>query len=166
MNRTEQTGWIELDGQTNERWQTVIDDNGWWTTTVMDGNGWRMAIATDNDGYGRWMTTDDDYDEWKQWWTVITITLNNDCISATKWSTFASSTAMACRKEEFIYFYLFSISCFFLLYILFLLLLELLQGQLTTWLQVQKHTRVHSLDANFKTHVQGKQMYVGLHHLV
>jgi hypothetical protein len=25
---------------------------------------------------------------------------------------------------------------------------------------------VHNPDANFKTHVQGKQVYVGLHHLV
>ncbi len=43
---------------------------------------------------------------------------------------------------------------------------KLLQGQLTTWLQAQKHTRVHNPDANFKTHVQRKQVYVGLHHLV
>jgi hypothetical protein len=25
---------------------------------------------------------------------------------------------------------------------------------------------VHSLDVNLKTHVQGKQVYVGLHHMV
>jgi hypothetical protein len=36
-----------------------------------------------------------------------------------------------------------------------------LQRLLTTWLQAQKHTGVHSLDANLKTHVQGKQVYVG-----
>jgi len=35
-----------------------------------------------------------------------------------------------------------------------------------TKVQVQKHTRVQSQDANLKTHVQGKQVYVGLHHLV
>jgi hypothetical protein len=46
-----------------------------------------------------------------------------------------------------------------------LLLLELLQGLLTTWLQAQKHTWVHNPDVNLQTHVQGKQMYVGLHHL-
>jgi hypothetical protein len=42
----------------------------------------------------------------------------------------------------------------------------MLQGLLTTLLQAQKHIGVHSPDANLKTHVQGKQVYVGLHHLV
>jgi hypothetical protein len=42
----------------------------------------------------------------------------------------------------------------------------LLQGLFTTWLQTQKHTWVHNPNANLKTHVQGKQVYVGLHHLV
>ncbi len=51
-------------------------------------------------------------------------------------------------------------------YSLLLLLPKLLQGLLATWLQAQKHTRVHSLDVNLKTHAQEKQMYVGLHHLV
>jgi hypothetical protein len=56
------------------------------------------------------------------------------------------------------YFY-----CYFLLLLLFP---KLLQGQLTTWLQAKKHTGVHKPDANLKTHVQGKEVYVGLHHLV
>jgi hypothetical protein len=33
-------------------------------------------------------------------------------------------------------------------------------------MQAQKPTRVHSPNANLKTHVQRKQLYVGLHHLV
>jgi hypothetical protein len=37
-------------------------------------------------------------------------------------------------------------------FLLSLLLAELLQGQLPTWLQAQKHTGVHSPDANLKTH--------------
>jgi len=56
------------------------------------------------------------------------------------------------------YFYCYSL--------LLLLFPKLLQGQLTTWLQAKKHTGVHKPNANLKTHVQGKEVYVGLHHLV
>jgi hypothetical protein len=67
-----------------------------------------------------------------------------------------SSIVMVCKREERIYLFSF----------FFLLLLELLHGLLTTWLQAQKHTRMHSPNANLKTLVQRKQIYVGLHHLV
>jgi hypothetical protein len=60
-----------------------------------------------------------------------------------------------------------SISCFYLfIYFLLFLLPKVLHGLFTTWQQAQKHTRVHSPDANLKTCAQGKQVYVGLHHLV
>jgi hypothetical protein len=64
-----------------------------------------------------------------------------------------------------------STSCFFFNYFYSLLLClfllpKLLQGLLITWLQVKKHIGVHSPYVNLKTHVQGKQVYVGLHHLV
>jgi hypothetical protein len=64
------------------------------------------------------------------------------------------------RKE----FFFLLLRVFF--YSLLVLLPELLQGLLTTWLQAKKHIGVHSPDANFKIHVQGKQVYMGLHHLV
>jgi hypothetical protein len=64
------------------------------------------------------------------------------------------------KENEFFFFY------FVFFYYYSFLLLELLQGLFTTWLQAQKHIWVHSLNANLKTHVQINQMYVGLHHLV
>jgi hypothetical protein len=81
---------------------------------------------------------------------------------AAKWFTFVSSVAMACWTEKNFFFYF----MFFLYYSFILFLPQLLKGKFTTWLQAQKHTRVHSPDGNVKTHVQRKQMYVGLHHLV
>jgi len=81
--------------------------------------------------------------------------------SIIEWSTSASFVAMACRREFFFFYFLFFLFSFFLF-----LLLELLQGLLTTWLQAQKHIGMHNPYANVKTHVQGKQVYVGLHHLV
>jgi hypothetical protein len=64
-------------------------------------------------------------------------------------------------KKKIIYFSF--TSCFFYS---FLLLPKLLQGLLITWLQAQKHIGVHNPDVNLKTHVQGKQVYVKLHHMV
>jgi len=69
-------------------------------------------------------------------------------------SVFANSTTMACKRKKII------------LKIIYIYFPELLHGLFTTCLQTQKHIGVHNLDANFKTHVQGKQVYVGLHHLV
>jgi hypothetical protein len=66
------------------------------------------------------------------------------------------------RREIFSSFTL----CFFFFFNNFFFLLKLLQGLLTTWLQAQKHIGKHNPYANLKTHVQGKQVYVGLHHLV
>jgi hypothetical protein len=84
---------------------------------------------------------------------------NNDA----EWSTSMSSTVMACKREKIIFFLLLSVFFFFNF---FLLLPKLLQGLLTTWLQIQKHTRMHNPYVNLKTHVKGKQVYVGLHHVV
>jgi len=85
---------------------------------------------------------------------------NGDCTDddTAKQSMSASSTMMVCRRIFFFFFSYFMFFCF--------LLSKLLHGLLTTWLQAQKHTKVHSPDANLKTHEQGKQVYVGLHHLV
>jgi hypothetical protein len=76
--------------------------------------------------------------------------VDNDVVNRSMSMNFV---AMAFKRKKRILF--FSISCFFNFLFLFLLL-ELLQGLFTTWLQAQKHTRMHSLDANLKTHVQGK----------
>jgi formate/nitrite transporter FocA (FNT family) len=94
------------------------------------------------------------------------LAMDDNCTrdNAIELSTSMSFVVMVCKKEKRIFFLLLRV--FFLKIILLLLLPKLLQGLLTTWLQAQKHTRVHSLDANLKTHVKGKQMYVGLHHLV
>jgi hypothetical protein len=70
-----------------------------------------------------------------------------------------------CVEKNRIFFFSYSVFLFFF-YSLILLLLELLQRLLTTWLQAQKHTRVCNPDAHLQTHVQGKQVYVGLHHMV
>jgi hypothetical protein len=53
------------------------------------------------------------------------------------------------RKKIFFSFYF----MFFFNYSFFLLIPKLLQGLFTTWLQVQKHTGVHNLDVDLKTHV-------------
>jgi hypothetical protein len=45
---------------------------------------------------------------------------------------------------------------FFIIIIIIIIIPKLLERLLTTWLQAEKHTKVHSLDVNFKTHVQGK----------
>jgi hypothetical protein len=88
------------------------------------------------------------------WWN------GTDSDNVVEWSTSMSSATMTCKRKEII---IFLILHFFLYSLLFS---KLLQGLLTTWLQAQKHTRIHSPYVNLKTHVQGKQMYVGLHHLV
>jgi hypothetical protein len=80
---------------------------------------------------------------------------DNDGIA--KQSVSINSAMMVCKREERIFFFYF---------VFLFIILELLQGLFVTWLQVQKHTGIHNPDANLKTHVQGKQMYVGLHHLV
>jgi hypothetical protein len=94
-------------------------------------------------------------------------TITTDCTGngTIERSTFESSAVMACKRKEIFFS---STSCFYYYYysLLFFLFRELLQGLLTTWLQAQKNTRVHNPNANLKTHVQGKQIYVGLHHLV
>jgi len=99
-----------------------------------------------------WNGIDDDYD------------CNVDGRQLHRWQCYKASCiyelyidGVQKKREKFIS----STSCFF-----FFFLLELLQGLLTTWLQVQKHIGMHSPNANLKTHVQGKQVYVGLHHLV
>jgi hypothetical protein len=101
-------------------------------------------------------------------WTKLRRTSNKmewngtDGDNAVKQSTFTNSITMACEKKKRIFF----LSCLFIYSVLLIFLPELLQGLLITRLQAQKHTRVHSPDANLKTHVQGKQVCVGLHHLV
>jgi hypothetical protein len=80
-------------------------------------------------------------------------------IGVVEWSMSTSFATMACKRQNI--FFPFT-SCF----CLFIYFPELLQGLLTTWLQIQKHIGIHSLDINFKTNVQGKQMYVGWHHTV
>jgi hypothetical protein len=87
---------------------------------------------------------------------------NDNCNNIVEHSTFISSTTMACVRKKRIFFVLL---CVFFNYLLLLILPKLLQGLLTTWLQAQKHIGMHSPNANLKTHVQGKQIYVGLHHL-
>jgi hypothetical protein len=119
------------------------------------------------DGEGRQLqlmviTIDNDYN-WQRSWRIAMVN-DCDCDGATEWSASMSSTTMAWRREEI--FFCLPLCVFFNYYYYFLLPPERLQGQLTTWLQAQKHTWVHSLDVNLKTHVQGKQVYVGLHHLV
>jgi hypothetical protein len=67
------------------------------------------------------------------------------------------------QKKREIFFFLLR---FFVYFLLLFLLPKLLQGLFTTWLQAQKHTKVHSRDLNLKNHVQGNQVYLGLHHLM
>jgi hypothetical protein len=95
---------------------------------------------------------------------MMTVAVTNDDDDV-EWFVSTSSAVMACKTEKRYFFFYFM---FFLKKILLLLLflLELLQGLRTTWLQVQKHIGVHTLDVNLKAHLQGKQVYVGLHHLV
>jgi hypothetical protein len=70
-----------------------------------------------------------------------------------KRSALVSSTTMAFKTKENR-----KKSFYFMFFFLSLLLLpKLLQRLFITWLQTQKHIRVHSLDANLKTHVQGNQ---------
>ncbi len=56
------------------------------------------------------------------------------------------------KKKKFFSYFVFFYKNFLLLF----LILELLQGLLNTWLQAQKHTRVHNPNVNLKTHVEGK----------
>jgi hypothetical protein len=82
-----------------------------------------------------------------------------------KWFTSMNSATMMCRRDKRNFFLL--LHDFYYYYSLLLFLLpELLQGLLTTWLQAQKHIGMHSPNVDLKTHVQRKQMYVGLHHMV
>jgi hypothetical protein len=81
-------------------WRWMAYDNKQWRTAIDEG--WRrrqIAIATDDDcdkRWRQWMATNDNYD-------------NNDIV---KRFTSASSTTMACKREERKFFS--SISCFFL----------------------------------------------------
>jgi hypothetical protein len=86
----------------------------------------------------------------------------NDNYTA-EWSTSVSFATMVCKRKERKKFFLLRVFVYFLLYFL---LPKLLQGLFTTWLQAQKRTRVHNPNANFKTHVQGNEVYLGLHHVV
>jgi hypothetical protein len=145
MNKTKQInkiGWID-----ETKWTKL-----WWTSDIRRNcDGCRMKLRRMSNET-KWNETDND--------------------DATEQSTSPNFVAMACKGKErifflyfmFYYYYYFILFC--LLLLLLLLLLKLRQGLLARWLQAQKHTWVHSPDANLKTHVQGKQMYVGLHHLV
>ncbi len=97
---------------------------------------WRTSIKiTTKENWTKWNGTNGNR---RQWMTIAPAVMtdgNNANYGVEK------------RKKNFFSF----TSCFFLEFLLLLLLLpELLQGLLTTWLQIQKHTRVHNLDANFK----------------
>ncbi len=132
----------------NDKWRWTAIDNDEWQRTAINNDNWQQ-IAMDG---RRWRISNT---------TMTTKKIDGNCDNNTaEQSTVASCAAMVCKKEERIFFFTL---CFFKNY---LLPLELLQGQLTTWLQSQKHTRLHNLDANVKSHVQRKQMYVGLHHMM
>jgi len=98
-------------------------------------------------------------DNKQQQWQMLTM-MDDDYDDVAERFMSTRFAVMACKREFF-----FCTSCFIYLFI-YLFILELLQGQLTTWMQPQKHTIVHCPDVNFKTHVQGKQVYVGLYHLM
>jgi hypothetical protein len=67
------------------------------------------------------------------------------------------------RRKNF--FFLLRVFVFFLIFFFFFFQ-SCYKGYSLHDYKLKKHTGVHSLDANLKTHVQGKLVYVGLHHLM
>jgi hypothetical protein len=128
--------WMDVGWNGDEcrtKWWRTLDEMVELTTTKRN-SGMNYGITEQHN------KMDCDYDGLRQW---------RRC----KASTSTSSAAMACRRKDN-FFFLLRVFVFF--YSFLLLLPELLQGLLTTWLQAQKYIGVHSLNVNFKTHVQGK----------
>jgi hypothetical protein len=100
-----------------------------------------------------WNGINDNYNGWRvhRWWHWRAIHVHELCNDGVQ------------KKRNNFFSYT---SCFFLNSLILVLFLKLLQRLLITWLQALKHTGMHSPNANFKTHIQGKQVYVGLHHMV
>jgi len=123
----------------------------WTSDEIMTNVRWNEWTDNDCDSDNRWLQ----WWQWRlQWWGPMTMmTTTDDFISnnAKERSASANFVVMVCRRGDNFIFLLLRV-----FYLNFLLFPKLLHELLTTWLQVQKHIRVHNPDANLKTHVQGK----------
>ncbi len=163
------------------QWGWMVIERHWWVEGAERTNvdGWKRQNRQNYDGHWTklWWTSNKtmtnigrnyyghqtELRQNKTKWTTITTDINRTSNDATKWSMFVSSTTMAwCKKEERFFFSYFVCVFFFILFFF----QNCYKGYSLRDYKLKKHTWLHNSDANLKTHVQGKQVYVGLHHLV